>query len=276
MTDPGSPHATASAVDAAARAEATAIADWARGLDAAGWEAPSWCEGWSARDVIAHLAEGHDRFGLQLRAGLAGGPVPAFSEEERTARREQLKEQTSTNELVAALEERTAQFFGDIAALADGDLTRPAMPLGNRQFSALRIAQLRLNELVLHRWDLMAPRQPDATASPTGVALVLDYVLGRLDPLAQRDALTNMKAVYRCVLTDGDRRTVDLVCRDGTVRALMDGQEQVDVTLHLPAEALLRLVWGRLSLATALDSGAVRPEGDREAVLALGRVFGSA
>jgi ubiquinone biosynthesis protein UbiJ len=47
-----------------------------------------------------------------------------------------------------------------------------------------------------------------------------------------------------------------------------------DVTLHLPIEALIRLIWGRLPLAS-LDDGTVRVEGDRAAARRLAAAFGN-
>jgi hypothetical protein len=50
---------------------------------------------------------------------------------------------------------------------------------------------------------------------------------------------------------------------------------QADVTLRLPLETLLRFVWGRVALQTALADGTIQVDGDEDKVLALGRVFGN-
>jgi hypothetical protein len=57
------------------------------------------------------------------------------------------------------------------------------------------------------------------------------------------------------------------------VVATRGAPDLADVMLALPVEAWVRLVWGRLDLARALDAGIVRATGERERALALGGVF---
>src|SRR5688572_13567911 len=53
--------------------------DRVRGVPADGWDAPSPCEGWTARDVVAHLTEWIPSFfGTQ---GVEFPPVPSVSED---------------------------------------------------------------------------------------------------------------------------------------------------------------------------------------------------
>lgn len=42
-------------IAAAVRTERLALAEWAEGLDAAGWATPSLCAAWTVREVLAHL-----------------------------------------------------------------------------------------------------------------------------------------------------------------------------------------------------------------------------
>ena len=67
MAQTPSPRAQVAALRAAAQAEAAALAAHARTLDAAGWDQPTWCPGWTVREIVAHLAEGMDRFGQQVQ-----------------------------------------------------------------------------------------------------------------------------------------------------------------------------------------------------------------
>ena len=46
-----------------------------------------------------------------------------------------------------------------------------------------------------------------------------------------------------------------------------------DARLELDDDAFVRLLWGRLDLATAIDRGRVRVEGDRDRALALQRLY---
>ena len=53
--------------------ECTRLASWFGRLDEAGWEAPSGCDGWSRRDLLAHLVAVEEYFEACL-----GGTVPAL------------------------------------------------------------------------------------------------------------------------------------------------------------------------------------------------------
>jgi uncharacterized protein (TIGR03083 family) len=262
-------------IGAAVRREAGAIAADMREQDAAAWEAPSWCEGWSARDVVSHLTEGSERFYLQTRAGLDGQAVPEFSMDERNARRAKVKAMAPA-EMLAELERRNQVMFDDLEARDDAVLGRPVVPLGpGRTLTGAQVAALRLNELLLHHWDLRAPSEPGTALDPAGAALIADYVLGNAGRMAKAEALQGLDATFRCETSGPGGGPVTIACRDGKCEVTRGAAGQADVTLRLPLETLLRLVWGRVALQHALDRGTIQVTGDREEVLALGRAFGN-
>jgi uncharacterized protein (TIGR03083 family) len=262
-------------IGAAVRREASAIAARQRGQDAAAWDAPSWCEGWSARDVVSHLTEGSERFYLQTRAGLDGQPVPEFSMEERNARRAKVKAMPPA-EMLAELECRNQVMFDDLEARDDAALGRAAVPLApGRTLTGAQVAALRLNELLLHHWDLRAPAQPGAALDADGAALIADYVLGNAARMAKADALQGVDATFLCETSGPGGGPVTIACRGGQCEVTRGAAGQPDVTLRLPLETLLRLVWGRVTLQQALDDGTIQATGDRDKVLALGRAFGN-
>jgi hypothetical protein len=80
--------------------------------------------------------------------------------------------------------------------------------------------------------------------------------------------------VARCEVSGPNGGPVTLRWADGAVQATRGAPDAPDVTLHLSEEALVRLLSGRLPLAT-IESGAVRVEGARPAAFLLSRAFGS-
>jgi uncharacterized protein (TIGR03083 family) len=272
MAETTSPRQTVAALGAAARQEAAALAGHTRGLDAAGWNAPTWCPGWSVREIVAHLAEGMDRFGQQVRGALAGQPVE-FSMEERTARRAQVKA-LPDDELLARLEGNTAAFFEHAQSLADADLTRAIVPMAAGLTPIVQVAHLRLYEPALHRWDVLQPTDPSATLDAHAATLLLDYALATAPRQASRDVLGDARGVARCEVSGSAGGPVTLTWADGAVQAARGAPHRADVTLHLTEEALVRLLSGRLPLAT-LEQGTTRVEGDRAAAVLLARAFGS-
>ena len=260
-------------IGTAARREAAALAAHARALDSAGWDSPTWCVGWSVREVVAHLAEGMDRFGQQVRGALAGQPVE-FSMAERDARRAQVKA-LPDDALVARLEDNTAAFFAPVESLAADVLLRPVVPMVAGLTPVFGVAQLRLFELAVHRWDVRVPTDPTATVDAEAVALLMDWVLAGAHRQAKRDLLAGHQGIVRCETTGPTGGPVTITASGAGVQVARGAAGAADATLHLSGEALLRWLWGRLPLATALEQGSVRLEGQRDAALAVSRAFGN-
>ena len=267
-----SPRATVAALGAAARHEAAALAAHARGLDAAGWEAPTWCPGWSVREIVAHLAEGMDRFGQQVRGALAGQPSE-FSMAERTARRAEVKA-LPTPQLISLLEQNTAAFFEPVERLSDDDLSRAIVPMAAGLTPILQVGYLRLYEPALHRWDVLVPSDAAATVDAQAAGLLLDYALLVAPRQANREVLGDTRGTCRLVITGASGDPIALTWRDGALQVDRSASDVALATLHLAPEAVVRLTSGRLPLAD-VERGVVRSEGDRQVVELVSRAFGS-
>lgn len=270
MTEQRSARETVATLGAATRREITAIARQVRGLDAAGWDAPTWCTGWTVREVVAHLAEGVERFGQQVRGALAGSPVE-FSMAERDARRQVVKA-LPPDELVSELKRRTGAFFEYLEGLPEAELTGAVVPMAAGLTAPVSIAYLRLQEPAIHRWDLLAPSAPDATLDAESAALLVDYVLGNAPRQTKPDALAGLDVTYRLDVQGPGGGAVVIGCREGKATVVRD-QAPGAADLALATEALVRLLWGRVAVERALARGVL--QGDAEAARTLGRVFGN-
>jgi uncharacterized protein (TIGR03083 family) len=254
-----------------ARAEAAALAaDWA-GRDAAAWDAPSACAGWAVRDVAGHLSQGAERAPIVVQHALAGTPPPDLSPEDRQARFRAMRAMSGP-ELAEGLPRNIDAVFtqlegADEAALATV-VTVPAGP-----HTLLQFATQRLSEAALHHWDVRAPRDPDATLRPEAAALFVDYLMSRMARMVDHDGVQGLDVAYRLELEGPGGGPVALTIRDGTATATRGAPATAAATLTLPVERWIRLAWGRLDLARALDSGRVRISGDRAQALALQALF---
>lgn len=260
---------TVSAVGAAARREVTGVARAARGRDEAGWSAPTWCTGWTVREVVAHLAEGVERFGMQVRGGLAGDPVE-FTMADREARRQVVKA-LPDDELLSELKRRTGAFFDYLDTLPESELTRVCIPMAAGPAAPASVAVLRLQEPALHYWDILALEQTDATLDFESAALLADYVIGNAPRQTKPDALADLNATYSLDASGPGGGPVTITCADGKATVSRGGSAAADLTLT--TEALVRLLWGRVDIERALASGQLR--GNAEAARTLGRVFGN-
>ena len=272
MAQQHSARETVASLGAATRREITSIARQVRPLDESGWDAPTWCTGWTVREIVAHLTEGVDRFGAQVRGALAGEPVE-FSMADRDARRARVKA-LPPEELVSELKRRTGGFFEYLEGLDDEVLTSAKVPMAAGLTAPLAIAHLRLQEPALHRWDTLALQQPDAKVDPESAALLVDYVLGNAVRQTKAEALAGLDATYRLDVQGPGGGAVVIGLREGKATAIRDPQPGGSVPdLALATEALVRLLWGRVDVERALADGVLK--GDAEAARALGRAFGN-
>ncbi len=271
MAERQAAHQHVQMVGRAARAEAEGLAAAWRGWDAAAWEAPSACAGWTVKDVAAHVTEGASRAIPVVAAALEGAPTPQFSAEERAARTARVRALPGA--------ELAARFPGDVDAvfaLLEGAsaaaLARTVVvPAGTHTLA--EFATQRLVEAALHAWDSRAPREPAAGLRPEVAALVVDYVMDRAARLATGDAVRTLSATYHCALEGPSGGPVTLTVRDGQARATRGAPAAPDATLTMPVEAFVRLLWGRLALPRAVEAGTVRIGGDVPKARALGDVF---
>jgi MDMPI C-terminal domain len=107
------------------------------------------------------------------------------------------------------------------------------------------LLRLRLGELAVHTWDVAVTRDPTATVAPDAAALLIDT----LDQLVARTGRAPQDPVRVSVATEGpDRRFLLISDGDGVQLHPVDDLPGDDgtSTLELPAEALIRLVYGRL------------------------------
>jgi len=107
------------------------------------------------------------------------------------------------------------------------------------------LLRLRVGEHALHTWDVAVTRNPAATLAPDAVALLIDTI----DQLVGRVGQPTQPPLHLPISTEQPtRRFVLHADTDGT--ELLPGNVAADSeprnTLDLPAESLIRLVYGRL------------------------------
>ena len=109
-------------------------------------------------------------------------------------------------------------------------------------------ARLRLSEHAVHTWDVLVALDPAATLAPDAVALLIDMV----DQVAGRSAKPDgQQRTVRVSTTDPERQFI-LATGDEVTLTPVDGDAAPEpgvAELRLPAEALIRLIYGRLDEA---------------------------
>jgi len=204
--------------------------------------APSYDDDWSIAQVLSHLGSGAEIFSLILEAGLRGEDAPGPEQFQEVWGRWNAKSPAEqARDGVAA----DAAFLDRLAGLdpAERDRWRLSFFGGEQQLSD--IARMRLSEHALHTWDVAVARDSKATVPGDAVELILDTLPGLVSRVGQAPG-ANLRV--HVTTYDPERRFQLDAGPDGVSLSpaapspLPPGR----AVLRLPAEAFIRLLYGRL------------------------------
>jgi uncharacterized protein (TIGR03083 family) len=216
------------------------VAAQVRALSPADLGARSYSAEWTIADVLSHLGSQAEIFSLFVDAGLGGGDAPdqsafqpVWDSWNSRAPGDQAAESVIANErLVSRLEN-----------LEEDALRSFRLDMFGMSLDAAGLLRMRLSEHAVHAWDIAVALDPGAVIAPDAVDLLID---GLPEMAARVGKPAPEPATVTVTTSDPDRRftlqsdSVTLEPQAGTA------DERGDAWIELPAEALIRLVYGRL------------------------------
>jgi uncharacterized protein (TIGR03083 family) len=213
------------------------------GLD--GLRRPSYCSEWSIAQVLSHLGSQAEIFGLFLDAGLRNQEPPgpdAFGPIWDAWNRRDPEAQATD---ALQTDEATLERFESFDAEQRGHLRFQAFGM---EFDVAGMARLRVGEHAVHTWDVAVALDPTAQIAPDAVNLLVDTIapmaarIGRPEGTSRRVDIATSAPLRRFTLETGEKE-VALHAAPAS-----DAGPANQAFLELPAEALIRLVYGRLDL----------------------------
>ena len=210
-------------------------------LDPGQLEQPSYASEWSIAQVLSHLGSQAEIFGLFLDASLDGGEPPgreAFGPIWDTWNSKSPQAQASD---ALRADQATLERFESLDADQRASLH---LQLFGRDLDVTGLAQMRLGEHAVHTWDVAVALDPAATIAPDAAGLLVDT----LDQLAARTGKADGKKRRLRVSTSDPERQFVLETGEAVALTAADGEQGL-LEVRLPAEALVRLVYGRLDPA---------------------------
>ena len=192
---------------------------------------------WTIADVLSHLGSGAVIFRRRLDDGLAGRDTPEGTNEAVWAEWDAKSPQAKAIDGIAADSDFTAR----LESLGSGERDSVKFAMGPMELGFDMVVGMRLNEHLLHEWDVAVALDPAATLPADGTAEVID----NLDLIARFTARPDGQARGVTVTTTApDRHFAIVLAADHVDFRPVD--DPGDPTLTMPAEALIRLVYGRL------------------------------
>ncbi len=197
---------------------------------------PSYDSEWSIADVASHLGSQAEIFGHFFQAGRDGTPAPSnelfppiWDEWNARPPAEQVSRSIAANR----------EFIADIETLSDSARESFGLNLFGRDVDLSGFISMRLGEHALHVWDIAVALDPSTTLAPDAVDLLIDTfasMVGYIGKPAPGESLL--------VRTTSPARAFRFTLYPEVSMSAADTGTAAD--LELPAEALLRLLAGRL------------------------------
>jgi len=200
---------------------------------------PSYDEGWTIAQVLSHLGSQAEIFSAFLDAGLSGGEPPGpdafppiWDRWNAKTPEQQARDSVRAN---ATLIER-------FESLSDEQLDTFRLSMFGMELDAAGVVRMRLSEHALHTWDVAVSLDPRAQVAPDAVELLVDT----LGALAARTGKAHGQRLRVRIETTAPSRAFWLAVDDSVTLKPIDGEPPGETAVQLPAEALTRLVYGRL------------------------------
>ena len=210
------------------------------GLDEAQYTAQAYPTEWTVAQVMSHIGSGAVIMRHGIEAVLTGNPVPdGFNQSVWDEWNAKAPTAQVADSLVAdrALIERVAQ-------VPAADRASFRMSVGPMSLDFDGALGLRLGEHALHTWDIEVCFDPAATVPVQAAGLIIDKISMLVGFTGKSDGNARTLAIHT---TDPGRDFVLTVSAD---RVSLEPSAPADVAdLTIPAEAFVRLVYGRLDAA---------------------------
>ncbi|HET7902343.1 MAG TPA: maleylpyruvate isomerase family mycothiol-dependent enzyme [Candidatus Nanopelagicales bacterium] len=224
---------------AALRASHDHLAALVGGMSDEELRAPSYDDEWSIGQVLSHLGSQSEIFELFLDAALDGQPAPGGEVFPPIWDVWNAKAPLQwRDDWHAASEAHVARF----EAIDDATAEAFSLEFFGRQLDLAAFVRMRLSEQAVHTWDIEVMGDPAAVVAADAVPLVLDDIDRVVEGTAKGDG-----GPYR-VRVGTHAPVRDLVVEVGDPVLVRDAEpdDAYDGSVDLPAEAFLRLVYGRL------------------------------
>lgn len=213
--------------------------------------ARSYCSDWTIAQVMSHLGSGAEIALLILPEALGEGE---HADQKALQQVWDTWNAKSPDAQVAdglAADERYVQ---RLEQLTDDQLAGIRLPFFGLDLDAVGLIRLRLAEHALHTWDVAVAADPAAIVSADAVALLIDYVPQFLAPRLGKPQEKPLRLRIRTAGPDRDylftaAEAVSMTDLQADPGALASADAEGLNEVSMPAEALLRLAYGRLDPA---------------------------
>lgn len=219
----------------------------------------SYCRDWTVAQVASHLGSGAEIFTRFLDSGLEQGSAESVDFQAVWDAWNAKSPRAQADDAVRA----NQAFLRGVVAIEPAQRQRWELDRFGGRHDLASVLRMRLGEHAVHTWDDVVTFQPGATIAPDATGIVVDHLAG----VVERSGKTAPGLPPVHVVTSNPTRSFVLKL-DGEPARLRPAVEEpaAQSILQLPAEAFIRLIYGRLdpdhtpdeTRADGIDLDAVR------------------
>jgi uncharacterized protein (TIGR03083 family) len=225
---------------AARRSSVDRLGALVRPLDDAALDRPAYPSEWSIADVVGHLGSAAVINRRRIADAIAGVATPDGFNEQIWA---EWNAKTSRAKVDDGLDADFA-FMAQLESVTEDERAQFHLAMGPLEFDWDSFLGTLLNEHVVHEWDVAVALDPTTTLAPDAVAFVVDS----LDIIVRFTCKPFREPSAVSVRTTAPDRSLVIGSQpDGVIVKRSEPTDQPD--LQMPAEAFVRLVYGRLDPA---------------------------
>lgn len=266
-----------------ARFEAERLATYLGTLSDEGWNHPTACDLWQVGDLVGHLVWIGEFYVTFVTRALAGDvtPPPGSPRDERYAGLppEDFYDLTAReyrdflgNLILPTFVRRFEALSQVLESITPDDFEKPCFyHSGNR--SVWTLADLTVQELAVHAWDIQSRTQPGTLLSPESQPVLLERVVQRPQPAVPLAQTAAGPSTLRFQLSGAVSRAYDFTLTPDTTRIILAGDAPAAATLSCDTETFILALYRRLSFADALSAGHISVSGDESLAHAFARTF---
>jgi uncharacterized protein (TIGR03083 family) len=262
--------------------EAAQLQDFLAGLGRERWSRPSACAEWTVGDVVAHLTQGARTWSEAITRAGAGdcapppGQPPLRPGERGSAATAQraidFRQGMGEAALLQAFVSDYQRLHQVLLDLQSEDWDKPCFH--RRGVLPIRdYVGLRLQELAIHGWDIRTAFDDTATLSerslPVLVGLAQRWLSNTFHPVPG----LSVPVRYRFDISGPAPLRQDVLLSQDSFHLVPAADSGADVTFRCHTGDYILLVYGRLPLGRAIDTGRLAMEGNRAQAFLFNTLF---